>query len=301
MAGLEEEMILTPTTIQMFMRCKRLYKLSQIDGWYPKHRPEYINLGTLFHIAMETWAKHSKESAIKCIKTETSKVFQETFDLGDFDSKHLEKAESTLLGMLEGYPFPVATDAPEREFYHPYGDHVLAGKIDGIRSTGGRLMITDYKTKGSLDQVDDEDLLKRNFQASFYFYLLSKIDEKPYEGVEFIYVRRPALRLKTKPPEQWASFCRRIQRDYNDPKRKDFYFKRVFTFRDRKDMGFWRNLHLIVREIGYSMEQNVWPMNETSCSQYRKCPYIAICNGDPDWEARFVNRGSDHHPELKGE
>jgi hypothetical protein len=295
-------MILTATTLQRFMRCPRQFFHSQISGWRRKVRPDYVGIGVLFHEAMEKWARLGKEEAEKHIKASVSKIFADSLDVDDMNPENLKWAESILMGMIDGYPWPVHADYAEMEFKYPFKGHSLRGKVDGIRTIdGGRRVIFDYKTAGSLYRKDDAPLLKRDFQASFYFYLLSKIEKTPFEGVEFFFVKRSGLRLRKSKNEQWATYCRRIYNDYVDKKRRGDYYLRTVTFRDPRDETFFSNISWVVSELDRCVETDQWAMHETACGGYRACPYVPICNDDPEWERLYDNVGPDHHPELKGD
>lgn len=286
----------TCTTTRAFMECPRKYYYMQICGYFPKYRPEYVNLGILFHRAMEAYAHGGLVKAQRQIKNDISNTFDEARKIEDMDTKLLEKAEYTLLGMVEGYPYEVNPTSAEMKFEVEFEGHLLGGKVDGIRTGGGRAMIFDYKTKGSLDGVDDHALLSRDFQASFYFYGLGLLCKR-FEGVEFIYVRRPSLRQRRK--ERFTTFCERIYKDYLDENRRDFYYGRAFTFRDPDDKTWLENLKNVLKNIQIFDNFDIWPMHETACRLYRRCQYLPICNNEEGWQEKYDVLGPDAHPELE--
>lgn len=295
-------MIYTSTTIQKFMDCPRAYYHNQIQGYFPKKRPEYIAVGSLFHQAMDIWASEGKEEARAHIRERTGEVFDRLDEFPDFDPDNLEVTEQVLLGMLDGYPYPITENKHiEMEFHAPYKGHVLAGRVDGMCQYGGRDMIFDYKTVGSLSGRDDEELLKRNFQASFYYHVLTKLQNYNIEGVQFIYVKRPELRQGKK--ENKKTFAQRIYKDYLSG-RKDkngdlVYYKRANTFRARNDQMWMRNLDMILNQIQTCNEKAEWPMHEISCKSWnRRCEFLPICNKIDGWEAWYDVLGYDVHPEL---
>jgi hypothetical protein len=298
---MEEEMILTATTLQMFLDCPRKYQQNQIHGWFEKDVSEPLLIGNIFHECMERWGKYGKEDAIKHVKMAVSQRFTDTYQDADFDTDALERIEHMLLGMVDGYPYEGVADKYEHEFSLPLKGHLLAGKVDGLQSIGGRRMVFDYKTTNKIYDKGNPDLLRRDFQASLYFYALSKTLNAQFDGVEFIYVKRSELKPWESKNEQWLTYCRRLQKDYLDEKRRDTYYKRAFTLRDPKDETFWSNLLLVVSELDRCVDIDRWIMNETSCSKYGRCPYLDICNGRVGWETQYENRGPDHHPELKGD
>ena len=165
---------------------------------------------------------------------------------------------------------------------------------------GGRDMIFDYKTVGRLPG-DDDELFKRNFQASFYFYVLSTLQQYSMEGIQFIYVKRPELRKRAK--ESRKQLAERIYKDYlsgrKDKEGELVYYKRVNTFRARNDQSWMKNLDMILGQIQGCNERNEWPMHEVSCKNFnRRCEYLPICNKIEGWEAWYDVLGFDVHPEL---
>jgi hypothetical protein len=280
----------------MFMECPRKYYWYQKRGYSPKKRPDYVQLGTYFHKAMEVWARAGQEEARATIKNTLSKQLDETKHIEDFDPHSLEKAEAILLGMVDGFPYPVEPTAIEEKFALDFEGHLLAGRVDGTKTIGGRAMIFDYKTKGSLDDVGDDSLLVRDFQASFYFYSMVLLN-RYFEGVEFLYVRRPSLRQRQKEP--WWSFCKRIYKDYIDKNRRDFYYARAVTYRDRKDAAWLDNLRQVLKNIEICDNFDIWPMYESACKVWTRCPYMRICNDDSDWKDHYDDIGPDAHPELE--
>ena len=295
-------MIYTSTTIQKFMDCPRKYYLNQIQGFFTKSKPEYVKIGTLFHQGMDIWASEGKEKARNHIMDRMAELFDTLDDFSDFDPDNLEISENILLGMLDGYPYPILNNKHiEMEFHAPYKGHVLAGKVDGMCQFGGRDMIFDYKTVGSLSGKDDLELLKRNFQASFYYYVLTKLQNYFIEGVQFIYVKRPELRQKVK--ESKKALAERIYKDYlsgrKDKNDKLVYYLRVNTFRARGDQEWMKNLDMILNQIQSCNERDEWPMHEVSCKSFnRRCDYLPICNKMDGWEAWYDVLGYDVHPEL---
>jgi hypothetical protein len=290
--------ILTSTNIQDFLTCPKYFYWNQVRGAFKKGININMSVGTLFHSAMEIWAKEGQEGAIGFLRTAVQHTFRECRDDPAFNPDELTKIDAILLGMVSHYPFPVLADQAEVEFRVPFLDFELAGKWDGEHCYDGRKVIFDYKTKKRMpSHIDDFSLNKRDFQGQFYFYtarLLLRHDE--YEGFEKIYVKQPELRQGKK--ETLHEFCRRIQQDY--AQRTDDYYKRVPIFFDPEDGEFIHQLTLILKQIKQRLADNVFEMNYTNCkTKYHKhCVYLPACNQEIGWEDLYDWRGPDHHPEL---
>ena len=88
-------MIYTSTTIQKFMDCPRKYYHHQIQGYFPKSRPEYVKIGSLFHQAMDIWASERKDKAKEHIRDQVSEIYDRVDEFPDLDPDNLEVSEQT--------------------------------------------------------------------------------------------------------------------------------------------------------------------------------------------------------------
>lgn len=292
----------TNSTMQTFLSCERKYFLNQVKGYFPKRQAEHVKTGTMFHKAMEIWAGADQEAAVTYIKDMMHNIFTMNSENADFDVYKLIAQEAVIVGMIEGYPYDVRdVEGAEIEFKARYKEFLLRGKVDGHYKRGGINYLFDYKTKGSLDRVTDQELLKRNFQASFYLNVINHLcDRDEYDALEFIFIRRPSIRQKQK--EGSDAYARRVVKDYKE--RPDFYYRKAVAHRDTEDGTWMRSFiqHIDCLTQCYEMRgsDNIerWPMRETSCGMYGRCPYLMICNKTDGWEDWYDMKGPDHHPEL---
>ena len=286
---------ITNSTMQTFLTCERKYFINQVKGYFPKRQAEHVSTGVMFHKAMEIWAESDRETAVAHIKDAMGIVFKANSENAEFDVYKLIAQEAVIVGMIEGYPYPVSdVVGAEIEFDTEYMGYCLRGKVDGEYKRGGINYLFDYKTKGSLDRVTDQELLKRNFQATFYLNVLNRLCGAEYDALEFIFIRRPSIRQKQK--EGSDAYARRVVKDYKE--RPEFYYRKAVAHRDTSSNGWMINLMQHIEHLAHCYEYSFWPMRETSCGMYGRCPYLPICNQVDGWEDLFDMKGPDHHPEL---
>lgn len=297
-------MIFTASTLQNFLVCPKSYFFDQIVGIQRKGLPEYMGVSVVLHKALELYKKEGIKAGEKHIKDSTEEAYEKAVVINpNFDTNDIRTAETYLTSILHHLPWNVdSLQGAEIEFKHPVGlvfqnlshlkDHYFAGKVDGIGlDPNGRQFVVDYKLKGSFDRMKHEDVLRKNFQASFYYYLnLPSLPDLEY--VQFRMCKRPMIRQTKK--ETFEGYLERLYNDYKE--RPDFYFYEANTFRDPKDKSFLMNLSLIIVRILASRSSGHWQENSPACAG---CNYLAACVEKMGWEDMYDWVGPDYHPELE--
>jgi RecB family exonuclease len=303
---------LTASSITDFLTCPRLYYVKQIAGLHPKQISWKIEVGQIYHEALEIWQKDALEPALRHVKNRFSVLFTEKTKEGEVDAEHMEFQETMVLGMVENTPWDVrALEFSEEKFdigleriplaLDPEIENTyrLAGKVDGLgKNRDGRLVIRDYKTKGDIARTAQPHIMDRDLQASLYFYVYHHAKgRRDLEGVEFCLVRRPSIQRRQK--ETRVAFLQRVREDYL--KRPEFYYADNVTYRDPNDSSFFVSLSHIVRQIHQNTCTNRWYENYTQCKGFGGggCYYLPYCTKEAGWQDNFVDLGPDRHPELE--
>jgi hypothetical protein len=104
--------------------------------------------------------------------------------------------------------------------------------------------------------------------------------------VRYRHIRKPSIKVRQN--EAVPEFCDRLEADYADPERAEFYSREEALFRTEDD------LLLIEQELWDWAEQlrnakrrDFFARNTSHCSDYGGCPFIPLCVGDPDARALY--------------
>jgi len=150
----------------------------------------------------------------------------------------------------------------------------LRGKFDGVfidKKSG--LWLFETKCLSVIKEDEIMELLPLDIQCMLYLLAIKlKYNKKP-KGVLYNIVRRPGLRQgKTETLKQLLG---RVEKDVNDPKRQDHYFKRIEMVIDWSEVEEWQRTFLdpVLKEIrAWSQgEIKTWMNPDALTSKYGRC------------------------------
>lgn len=290
--------ILTQSRIQMRKNCAFKEHLRYNHRLVPKRNSEARNIGTAVHKGLET---HSVDAAL-------AELDREVHSQEEQDKLDVRKA--TVSAMLKGYWAAGFQEfdslEPELKFSVPIRNprtgafskkFLFEGKVDGVAMVDGQHWLVEYKTAGALDQ-SYFDKLYLDTQITSYIYGAQRALGITFAGVIYRVIRKPTIRQKQK--ETLDEYCKRLEADYLDPERKEFYFADAKLYRSQEDIAaFEQELWDFTQQYLFDNRCNCHMRNTSRCLDWGKCEYMPICMQEAGWEALYERR--EPHEELKDE
>lgn len=311
--------LITNSRINAFATCPRKHDLQYNQRIRPISKPYPLRFGTLVHIGLESWWKHTINRMAAVAKAFADAIQADTHD--DYDQWDLIKATE----LLAGYDARWSADEwetihVEHEFRLPIlGQHTLGGKLDALarkRSTGD-VYVIEHKTSSEdispgsnywrrliLDsQVSTYDRAAKDLghgPSGVLYDVLSSDLPKPYKATpeeKRKYTKAGKLYANQREEDEPADEYRARVRAYiaDNP---DLVYQRATVARTeadeaeaREDLEFWAKA--IIRG-GYAAK------NPKSCKTFGyECPYIPICTRVSSAEDRTLYYiAEDEHEEL---
>lgn len=247
------------TSLGALKVCPKKYELSFVHDYVAKGKSIHLEFGELAHKGREIYYHHrhyenlSHDEALKNVISWAA-IRMEQNPL----PPHKSKTEYNLLLFFqtyldhyvddpcETYILPDGKPAIELSFKLPVGDYMLAGHIDRIVRYNDRLYITDLKTTTGTLNDDYFAQYSPNNQMSLYDLASSMVLPEAPAGLilDAAQILTGGIRLE-----------RRI-------------FKRTEKQREEwlADFTKWMAINKFYNSNGY-------PMNDTACNQYGKCPF----------------------------
>lgn len=174
----------------------------------------------------------------------------------------------------------------------------LLGYADGVDDKGDFLELVENKFVGQITELGVRKL-KLDRQVGLACYALWRSTGKPVRVVRYRYVRKPSIQQKKGREtnagrvgaETVAEYCERIEADYADPARRDFYSHAEDLFRSADDMlVLEQELWDWAEQLRDAKNRDFFTRNTSSCHDFGGCPYIPLCVGDPDAMSLYAER-----------
>lgn len=318
--------LLTASRLRAARACLRLDHLRYREGWEAvADENENTAFGSLMHAALEVWWRDGG-------KIDTSlPLALAAIDAASCDEFDRAKAKALMLGYdarWSGRSISVLhveaefrsrlqnpdTGAASRTFD-------VAGKVDAIVITGGKLFVVEHKTS-SEDITPGSDYwarLNMDSQVSIYYDGASEIVGKRVEGVLYDVIGKRKLRPFKATPEDQRKFTKdgRLyanQRDADETPAEyerrlveaiaaepDRYYGRGTIVRLEKEMNEARaDLWQIAQVMRSSAALGMYPRNPDACVRFgRTCEFFGVCTGQASLDDPSKFRRRDRlHSEL---
>lgn len=243
----EKVPVLSYSGMNNFMKCPRLYKLSNIDGWQLK----WERLSDALKIG--SWVD-SKLTGSKCRSHESDK-----------DSLWSMKAQAMLRGIRKLTGLNVDNFDCQVKMVVNLGEFKIQGYIDFVNKNLPFFM--DLKCSTRVQYYSNKYWIED--QMGTYFMSNNKL-----EYMYMFIAKTPELRLS-----RLESLEDYRQRCYDDMEnRTDFYFHRIKFFRKEFDIeGLKRRYNWLVSQIKNCIEVDYWYQDKTQCIGKWKCDMMGIC------------------------
>jgi hypothetical protein len=261
--------------------CTKKFYYGNVLGLIPKKTTSALTIGSVIHECFDSLFKgKSKTDILTDIKNTFRKSQSESLDPNE--QERLTIDEYTVLGMWNNYPM----NEMEFEEVHPEESFkvkldglrgvYLTGRVDGLVKRQGKWWIREVKTT-SMDRRSFQSKASVSYQASGYIYGIEKQFNNKIEGIVYDVIKRPLLRRKVE--ESAMDFGERIYDDYRDPKKKEFYYDRHFSYRTSKEISeFEKDMVELAKDIRVRKRVGNWYRNTDSCYSFNsECPYKKIC------------------------
>jgi len=303
------------TSIKLAETCLRKYQYKMIDRWQPARKSVHLLFGGWYATALEDFHKAiaagvDYEAAVcdvvhealiatwhhdVCLVCNGQGEIQ--IDAGDsveidvcrncdgqgvlrgtgsaWESDHNTKTRENLIRTIVWYldqfkDDPCATvilsdgsAAVEHSFKLPVDDDIiLCGHLDRLVDYSGKLYVQDQKTTGSTISSRFFEGFNPDTQMSLYTFAGKAIFNLPVKGVMI----------------DGAQIAVGFTR-----------FERGFTFRDDGQLAEWYDNAMHTIALGrLAVQENYFPMNPSSCSNYGGCEFRFICARSPSVRPNFL-------------
>jgi hypothetical protein len=174
----------------------------------------------------------------------------------------------------------------------------LLGYADGVIDQGDHLELIENKFVGQITELGVKKL-KLDRQVGLSCYGLWRATGKEVRVVRYRYTRKPSIQQKKGRQtnaglvgaETAAEFCERVEADYADPDRRDFYSHAEDLFRSADDLLLLeQELWDWAEQLRDAKHRDFFTRNTSSCHDFGGCPYIPLCVGDPDAMSLYAER-----------
>jgi hypothetical protein len=164
----------------------------------------------------------------------------------------------------------------------------LLGYADGVEDHGAYLGLTENKLVGQITAVGLKRL-KLDRQVSLECYGLWRATGKPVREVSYRHTRKPSI--KQRQGETVAEFCERLEADYRNPDRRDFYTNEETLFRSEDDLlRVEAELWAWADKLREARRRGFYDRNTSHCTDFGGCQFLPLCAGDPDASSLYQVR-----------
>lgn len=281
---------LSHSSISTQLNCLRRYEFERVHRLEPISRPRPLGMGSAFQKAIEMQDPNAGAALLR----EGVRIL----DQSDEDKLRVEETIVAAAARLYLDRWP-ADDREQREYEYrvrlrspytgrPSNTFDLLGYADGIIDCGGYLELVENKFVGQISEVSVRKLpLDR--QVSLACYGLWRATGKVVRTVHYRFVKKPSIRQKK--DETLEQYLERVQQDYADPERRDFYSHGEPLFRSAEDLlRIEQELWSWAEQLRQARHRGFYDRNTSHCSDYGGCPFIPLCVGDPDAPALYRER-----------
>lgn len=99
--------------------------------------------------------------------------------------------------------------------------------------------------------------------------------------VRYRWTRKPSI--KQRQNERLDEFLKRLEADYADPERGDFYGHEEVLWRTTEDLvRIEAELWDWAEQLRNARKRRLWARDTSRCAEYGGCAFLPICTGDPD-------------------
>lgn len=307
---------LTHSSTSTLKTCPRKYRLRYVDGLRKIKVGDALNIGSMFHAALETNDKAGPDAAYAAIDTHYGTIpgwCQTGDDINEWSVQH-QMVRTMFAGHLwrwsEDNLKVVATELVftlpivNPDTGHESRTFALGGKLDRIvKLPDGRLAVMEYKTCG-VDISDSTDYwprLRMDQQISVYV-LAARALGHDVATVLYDATRKPSIRPKLvkgarETPTEWAA--RYLADIYERP---GFYYARQEIPRLESDLDEFRaELWQMAGTIREAQNHGRFFRNTNSCLFPYRCEYFDVCSNNLNPSERVPDGFeivTDLHPEL---
>ena len=278
-----------------FLKCPRLYNLSNNLGYYPRKFSNALNIGDLF-AKCAFWLHQGKDvneciAFIKVIQTDMHKVIRNQKMADDMET-NVVITQAMLNGYYEKFIVNYKPSVPiiaeilpeykiENKVQYAGYEFTYVCRLDGkIIDSAGNIWVLEIKTTSLMDK-NLIDKLPTNFQINSYWNAAETKEGKPVAGVLYRYILKPSLRQKK--GETIDQYRKRIMLDYITYPDEYFYEQSIYFSRPSLD-EFKADLNAYIEDLARCYILNKWVKRGTACeTKFGLCPYIKYC-GDPTQE-----------------
>lgn len=268
------------TSSENLKRCPRLYQLENIEGWRSKDENVHLRFGHEVHKTIEMYER-SKANGVKHKDALHSAVMELLVRTIGWDPDHKDKNRISLLRTVIWYldkfedetaeTIMMANGKPAVEVsfmieldYGPTDDqpYVLCGYLDRVVKFNDEIFFRDYKTTSYTLTQKYFDQYSPHNQMTLYTFACKVIFETVIKGGII-----DAMQVKADNTE----------------------FGQGFVFRTNEQLDEWlTDFRYMLEENERYVQDNHWPMRETSCDKYGGCKFRGICNKTPKVRDAFL-------------
>ena len=320
--------LLTISRMRAWRTCKRLHKLSYMDGWRPVRQADALRQGDMGHLGLEAWwrAEHGVrlDAALAAMTGRAGDPYEQVAMeelLRGYDYEYADQMDRYEVFVIEG-SFTAPLVNPETG--QPSRTWLLAGKKDGVirdLSTGAVLLLEHKLTADSFAEDSDPYWIKLGMDAQVSHYFMgAETDGYAPEGCLYDVLRRPQLRPLKATPEESRKYTKfgelyknqrehdetlkeyrvRVRADISDRPTK--YFGRRMIARTERDLvEYLTDTWAEARIMREAEKADVAPKSPEACHRFGTCTYWPICayGLDPADHPEMFERVEDVHPELE--
>lgn len=306
--------------IHYFLACREQTRLAYKELWTSHYEPLFREFGSCYHWLLgQIYSGHKvprNTSAINIMigqyhllwKKENPRPNQARLNQQDLVYGLCEKVLPAYLKRYDGdfsgkYKMgynvvrPVRWIASEKmwKVNYPFDSgflHVLIrGRFDQVfEDKKNKLWLFETKCLSIIQEDNIVNTLPEDIQCLLYLLAIKLVYKKKPAGVLYNIVRRPGLRQGK--DETIKALLGRVEKDVNNPKRQDHYFKRIEMVIDWSEVELWQKkfLDIILMEIrNWDMgEAHHWMNPDALTSKYGRCTlFDMLVKGD---KSKFYRR-----------
>jgi hypothetical protein len=297
---------LSHSMLNTLLACRQRYFYDKVARLELIEGPRALGLGRAFQRAIE----HQNPDAGVTALAEAAPDFQ---DQDATDRLRIEQATVRAAARLYLDRWPAQGTGEIREYEYrvrlrnPWTGHYsrtfdLLGYADGVIDCGGYLELVENKFVGQVDQLTIRKL-NLDRQLALECYGLWRATGKPVRRVHYRLTRKPSIKprkaTKTKPAETADEYIARLEADYADPDRRDFYSHEELLFRSDEDLlRVEQELWTWAEMLRQARRRGHYDRDTSRCADWGGCPFIPLCVGDPDAMSLYRERPA-REPELE--
>ena len=275
---------LSHSQIGVMLSCNRKWHYEYDLGLELIERPNYFDMGSALHLAVEHGDPEVAFTAMYDAREERVHTAE--------GAQALRIDAAVCRAAARGYLKMYGKPAQTRELKYriklrsPYTGAYsrtfdLMGAADGVTDHGAYLELDEDKFVGQIDKAAIQKVALDR-QISLEAYALWRVTGKEVRVVNYRHTRKPSIKLKK--DESVEDYIARVDADYLE--RPEFYFHQEATFRSAGDLlEMEEELWEWAEQLRGEKSRGVFPKNTGSCKGNRgNCLFLPLCSGDPDAE-----------------